>query len=133
MTEPRRQFDLPEADREFLDSRGTPWETIIEGQTRWVLLERFDVPQGYNHRTAMLALRIQPTYPDDQINMAYFLPHLARADGKSINKLTPLQIDGKSYQQWSRHRASGVWRSGIDNIETHLLYVTAFLEGELKK
>jgi hypothetical protein len=133
MTTMRREFDLPEADREFLDTRGKPWETIVEEKTRWAVVDGFDLPQGYNHQTAAVALRLQPTYPDDQIDMAYFSPHLARVDGKQINALTLLQIDGKSWQQWSRHRAADVWRPGIDNIETHLLYVTAFLEGELKK
>jgi hypothetical protein len=66
--------------------------------------------------------------------MAYFNPALARDDGKQIGAVTPFQLDGKTWQQWSRHRSNVTdWRPGEDNIETHLLYVTAFLESELKK
>lgn len=129
----RRQFKLGEADRDFLDSHYETWETVIEGQTRWVIIDRFEVPTGYDHTTAFIALRLEASYPDVQIDMAYFLPGLARADGKNIARLTPMQIDGKTWQQWSRHRPStDDWQPG-DNIETHLRYVTAFLEAELKK
>lgn len=130
----RRAFQLPAIDQEFLDSRNKPWETVLEGQIQWVIIEGFAVPAGYNHATASVALRLPPTYSDGQIDMAYFHPHLARADGKQIKALSPQQLDGKPWQQWSRHRVGAdAWRVGFDNIETHLLYVTAFLESELTK
>jgi hypothetical protein len=129
----RRQFQLPAVDQEFLDARRKPWEAVMEALVRWVIIEEFTVPAGYNYGLVSVALRIEPSYPDVQIDMAYFLPHLARADGKPIQALSPHPLDGKSWQRWSRHRGSDGWRPGIDNIETHLLYVTAFLEAELKK
>jgi hypothetical protein len=131
----RRQFTLPGHDVTFLDSRGHPWEAILEGGTQWVLIENYDLPTGYNVARASIALRIQAMYPDVQIDMAYFSPHLARADGKVINALTPASIDGKQWQQWSRHRpqGNGDWQIGVDNIERHLLFVRAFLDEELRK
>jgi hypothetical protein len=130
----RRAFDLPAADREYLDSRGQPWEAILEGQVRWLLAEGFDLPAGYNHTSASVALLLQPSYPDVQIDMAYFFPALARRDGRVIKALTNRPIDGKTWQQWSRHRVEpDAWRPGIDNVEIHLRYVTAFLETELHK
>jgi len=130
----RRAFQLSQRDREFLDSRDKPWETLIEGPIRWVIIERFEVPVGYDHSVVNLALRLEASYPDVQIDMAYFSPALARLDGRQIRALTPLQIDGRTWQQWSRHRTSAEqWRPGLDNIETHVLYITAFLESELKK
>jgi hypothetical protein len=130
----RRAFTLPEIDREFLDSRGKQWETLIEGQSRWVIIDGFALPRGYNHSVVAVALLLQDSYPDVQIDMAYFSPALARADGKVIRALSDRSLDGKTWQQWSRHRVGeGAWRPGIDNIETHLLYVTAFLTQELSK
>lgn len=131
---PRRQFKLSQVDTEFLDLHYKFWETIVEGPSHWVLIEGFEVPAGYDHSVVSIALLLEAAYPDVQIDMAYFLPGIARADGKSIAKLTPTQIDGKSWQRWSRHRVGDdAWRTGIDNIETHLRYVTSFLETELKK
>jgi hypothetical protein len=131
---PRRQFKLGQADTEFLDSQYKFWETLIEGQTRWVLINGFEVPTGYDHKVVSIVLLLEASYPDVQIDMAYFSPGVARADGKSIERLTSMQIDGKSWQRWSRHRVGeDAWRPGIDNIETHLRYITSFLESELKK
>ena len=66
--------------------------------------------------------------------MVYFYPALALTSGTAIKQLTPSQIDGKQYQQWSRHRTSAnPWRPGLDNICTHLLQVDSWLERELKK
>jgi uncharacterized phage-like protein YoqJ len=129
----RRQFQLPSDDHEYLEALGKDWEAVIDAQNQWVIVGGFDVPNGYNHQAVSVALRLPATYPDVQIDMAYFFPDLARADGKQINALSPLALDGKTWQQWSRHRAADGWRPGIDNIETHLLYVRAWLESELKK
>jgi hypothetical protein len=130
----RRAFNLSEVDREFLDSRGKSWETLVEGPSRWVIVGGLEVPQGYNHSTVAVASLLDASYPDVQIDMAYFFPALARADGKSIGALSSQQLDGKFWQRWSRHRVGAdAWRPGIDNIETHLLFVTAFLDQELRK
>lgn len=130
----RRAFALPEIDREFLDSRGKPWETLIEGQSRWVIIDGFAPPRGYNPSVVAVALLLQDSYPDVQIDMAYFFPALARADGKAIRALRNQSLDEKIWQRWSRHRVSeSAWRPGIDNIENHLLYVSAFLTQELSK
>ncbi len=130
----RRVFVLPEIDREFLDSRGKAWETLIEGQSRWVIIDGFALPRGYNCSAAAMALVLQDSYPDVQIDMAYFFPALARADGKEIRALSDQPLDGKAWQRWSRHRVGeDAWRPGLDNIETHLLYVSAFLAQELSK
>jgi hypothetical protein len=130
----RRQFQLGEEDEECLAARGLPWESIIEGGTKWIIVHAYPVPEGYNHRSADAALRISPSYPDDQIDMVYFLPGLALTSGRTILALTPLAIDGKQYQQWSRHRTpQNPWRPGLDNICTHLLQVDSWLERELTK
>ena len=130
----RRQFQLPEGDEGGIEARGLPWETIVEGGSRWLLIHNFPVPVGYNHLTASAALRIPPSYPDDQIDMVYFSPALALASGKAIGALTLTTIDGKSYQQWSRHRTeANPWRPGLDDVGTHLLQVESWLARELVK
>ncbi len=130
----RRQFQFGEEDEECLAARGLSWETLIEGNTRWMIIHGYPVPEGYNHRVVDAALRIPPSYPDDQIDMVYFQPGLSLTSGRAIVALTPLIIDGKQYQQWSRHRTpQNPWRPGLDNISTHLLQVDSWLERELKK
>lgn len=130
----RREFALAEDDQDCLVNAGLDWEAIVEGNTKWLILRRFPIPTGYNVAVADAALRIPPSYPDDQIDMVYFHPGLALASGGPIGALTPHPLEGKQYQQWSRHRtAANPWRPGLDNICTHLLQVNTWLNRELRK
>lgn len=127
----RRQFDLSEEDEECLKARRLEWETVVEDKTKWLIFLNYPVPANYNHTTAQMALRIKPSYPDDDIDMAYFYPALALKNAKVIRQLSNCQIDGKQYQQWSRHRTrENPWRPGIDNVGTHLLAVDDWLRRE---
>ena len=62
-----------------------------------------------------------------------FSPSLSLISGKAINKLTEETFDGRNWQQWSRHRTrQNPWRSGLDDIGTHLALVNDWLKRELK-
>lgn len=130
----RRQFQLPRMDEEFLAARGSPWEAVLEASAQWIVLQDFAIPSGYNFAAATVAVQIVAGYPDAPLDMAYFDPHLSRADGKVIACLTPHQFDGKSWQRWSRHRTpANPWVSGEDNLGTHMAYVETWLADEVKK
>jgi hypothetical protein len=130
----RREFQLPPEDEDCLNANGYAWEAIIENNTKWLIIHAYPIPAGYNVRTAILALRIPPSYPDDQIDMVYFNPALALLSGRGIGALSMTTIDAKPFQQWSRHRtAANPWRMGLDNVGTHLLQVASWLARELQK
>jgi hypothetical protein len=132
----RREFVLPEKDVLHLESLGLPWETIGSPQQGggYVLIHDFPAPPGYNVATTAVALRIEPLYPDVQIDMAYFQPSLSRTDGKGIAALAEQPIDGRSFQRWSRHRTSAnPWRPGIDCLASHLGQVEHWLTNELAR
>lgn len=128
--EPRRQFRLPEEDELYLGSLGLRWETAIINGTRWLFIHNHPVPVGYRQETATMAIRIEGGYPPGALDMAYFLPHLVRTDGKAIHAATPLPIGGVVFQQWSRHYP---WREGIDCLSTHYLRVKGWLDVEPKR
>ncbi len=130
----RRDFKLPQEDREFLDTRGFQWETILNGNEQWLVLHDFPIPGGYNVEEVIAAVLIVAGYPDSPLDMIYFYPHLARLDNRSIPNLSPRMIDGKNFQQWSRHRTGeNPWRPGDDCISTHLSLVTHYLKNELTR
>ncbi len=130
----RRTFDLPEADVEHLRARGLSWEARVVGAVRWLFIKDWPVPPGYNRKKVQLALRIEPSYPTTQIDMAYFAPALARKDGKPIAAVIIMTIGRKKFQRWSRHRTiSNPWRPGEDDLSTHLLLVEDWLVRELTK
>lgn len=125
----RREFNLGPEDVRALDALGLPWEAICPGASRWIIIHNFPIPPGFNHTAAKVAIRLD-TYPPGMIDMAYFDPPLARADGRTINNLSSLDIDGRPFQQWSRHYA---WRPGIDTLATHLRRVRGWLNHEFRK
>ena len=64
----------------------------------------------------------------------YFNPPLARNDGAAIGALTDHSIEGKTYQQWSRHRtAANRWNPNIDNVEAHVDLMIRCLIAEFDK
>ena len=129
----RRAFELPEEDEECLAAGGFKWEAIVENKVTWLLIDEYPIPAGYNEKVVRLALRIPPSYPDEDIDMVYFSPALALTNGRAIRQLSSLVIDGVQYQQWSRHRTqANPWRPGLDNGRTHLLQVDTWLNRELK-
>ena len=130
----RRAFQLAEEDEECLTARGLAWEAVAENGVKWLIFPEYPIIEGYNHRTVSAALRIPPSYPDDQVDMIYFSPALALQSGRPIANLSTLVLDGRQYQQWSRHRTSAnPWRPGLDNVCTHLLQADSWLEKEVKK
>ena len=131
---PRRQFRLPERDEEFLDKLGLKWETVRDGTGGRVVIHDYPVPRGYNVDRVRLNLRIEPAYPDTQIDMVYLLPNLARSDGRAIGGLSSDAFDGASWQRWSRHRTqANPWRPGVDDVSTHLALVDSWLRREFAK
>ena len=130
----KRDFALPEQDTTFLDGSGYKWETIREGMGQWIIIHGFSVPLGYNTSLVSVALKMEPNYPVTQFDMAYFLPHLNRTNGRTIGALAPQLIQGQNWQRWSRHRtAQNPWRVGLDDVSTHLKLVEYWLERELNK
>lgn len=129
----RIQFDLLPDDLKFLKNEGLRWEALMVGNVGWILVYDFPIPDGYNTQKTCLALMLPASYPSTEIDMMYFYPELSRSDGKGIRALATHNVDGKNFQRWSRHRPPGMWRPGIDNLETHVLAVTEWLNQELQK
>jgi len=130
----RKQFSLPDNDEGFLEALGRPWETVVDGAGRWLLVQEFAVPAGYGHVAVHLAVSIAPGYPDVQLDMVYFHPHLVRTDGKPLGAVSAgFPIDGRDWQRWSRHRTgANPWRPGLDDLSTHVVLVEEWLRREFR-
>ncbi len=131
----RRQFELPEEDRAFLEEYGYWWETVIDG-SYWILLHAFSTMHiGYNHETVTAAIRIESGYPKAALDMVYFYPTLSRKDGSPIAATQATQaIDGKTFQRWSRHyTGENPWVIGEHNLGTHIWTIEGWLMREFQK
>jgi len=130
----RMQFSLPQEDVNFLEALNLEWECVLNnGNMMYLLIYEYPIPEGYNTATATVALGINSSYPATEIDMAYFFPHLSKVDKRPISCATSLAIDGKDFQQWSRHRQPGDWVPGVDNLSTHLALVDSWLSKDLKR
>ena len=119
--EPRREFQLPEEDVAALDALGYRWETIVAAGVRWLLLYDWPVPAGLTASHVTVAVRVVTGYPAAALDMIYLHPPLQRRDGRTIAGLSTLLLDGKTFQQWSRHyTAANPWRIGVDDVTSHL-------------
>lgn len=129
-----KAFLFSEEDEAFLSTLGSPWETVRDSNSSWLLMHNFPVPNGYNTETVIAAIQIPPGYPDSQLDMVYFYPALARKDGKPIRATDAnITIRGISYQRWSRHlTCNNPWRPGIDNISTFYFYIENWLKREFQ-
>ncbi|MNQ80479.1 hypothetical protein D3C85_954610 [compost metagenome] len=123
-----------EEDQAYLSSLKLPFETVKLERQNWVLIHNYPIPQGYNVSLATMGIRMVGCYPTAGLDMVYFFPPLNRMDGLPIGALTDHPLDGKNYQQWSRHRTStNPWRPEVDNLSTHVPLADFWLENEFKK
>jgi len=121
-TTARRQFNLPAEDVEWLEALGLAWETVIEGSVQWLFVVGWKLPVGFTSSAVTLGVRVVPSYPAGALDMVYVHPPLARIDGRGIPAVSECAVDGRTYQQWSRHyTATNPWRPDIDSVATHLL------------
>ena len=128
----RREFPLPETDERYMNATGRSWETVVDGETLWLLVHDWPLPSGYNHASATVGIMIPTAYPDAPLDMAYFSPHLARSDGKSIRATSNHTAVGEQWQRWSRHYSNeNPWRVGEDDLSTHLTLLDTWLKGAL--
>lgn len=117
----RRQFVLPEDDIAGLDALGFKWETAVVSGVQWLFVHDVPLPSGYQVSHGTIAVRIVPGYPTAQLDMVYVDPPLQRQDHRPIRALTPTIIEGRTFQQWSRHYTRAhPWRPGVDSVVSHL-------------
>ncbi len=131
----RRDFRLPAFDEAFLDHLGFAWETVQEGGVQWVILHQYQLPAGYAPDAVDVAIQISAGYPDAVLDMAFFLPHVRRADGRAIPKIEGrITLLGLAWQQWSRHRtAANPWVHGEDDLSSHIHFMDAWLAAEFER
>lgn len=121
---------LPEDDSEYLEGNyAGRWAIITEGPGKNALLiSEFRVPLGFDRETSTLMILLPSGYPGAGLDMFYFDPSLARADGGEIDALASEEHFGRSWQRWSRHYT---WEPGVDSLTSHVEYVKRELRLEI--
>lgn len=120
---------LPSNDTQYLSDRLVRHSVTPEANMTCVVLHDFPLPAGFDRTQSDLLLRISAGYPDVAPDMWWFDPPVRRADGQQIPATDAIEHHlGRSWQRWSRHLATGQWRSGVDGLESFLALVRRELE-----
>lgn len=130
--QPERTFALLPVDEAHLGRLGLRWETVADGQRRFLLIHNYPVPAGYNVDRVVLALEIPPDYPGVAVYGFFTCPPLRRTSGHLIPNPRPdAEIRGQLYSGWSRYRSPLQWDANIDNVVTQLVLVETSLAREV--
>ncbi len=104
----------------------------MDGGAQGLLPDDWKPPTGYTVSATRVAVRIEASYPDTQLDMVYVNPPVVRADGRLIKALSAQRIDGQDWQRWSRRRTpQNPWRPGEDDVASHLVLVEHWFETEV--
>jgi hypothetical protein len=120
---------LPEKDRQYLSDRGLTWEEVVDGGSKGIILQNFNLPMGrFDVSTANILIVLPSGYPDVAPDMFYLMPWLKLLPNGALPRATKaaFSFQGQSWQRWSRHENE--WRPGIDGIRTMLKRVEHALE-----
>ncbi|TIV75869.1 MAG: hypothetical protein E5V79_00310 [Mesorhizobium sp.] len=130
----KREFQLLKSDEDGLTRRQLPYDTLVDGARRWLLLKGYKLPAGYNVAETTVAIEIPSSYPSAELDMFYCFPALNLTSGRIIEQTQVVQdIRGIKFQRWSRHRGpTAPWRPMRDSILTHLTLIDTSLVREVE-
>lgn len=115
---------IPERDEEYLKGKGFRYDLTQAGAETHLVMHDWPFPSAYNVRTADLLIRIPAGYPMTALDMFYTFPTIMLATGGYPAGSQQMENhNGRTWQRWSRHHASG-WRPGVDDLRT---FITAMV------
>jgi hypothetical protein len=120
---------LPEQDEVYLQEKQYHWELIPDAGEQLLIVRGYELPAGkYTPSVVDLLIRIPAGYPAHNPDMFFIVQVVQRVDGTAPTAVTPTTINGATWHQWSRHYPPGLWRPGIDGLETYLHAIRTELE-----
>lgn len=127
-------FEVLPNDRDYLSHAFKKFRTTIENGRRWLIVEDYQLPDGYNHNTVALAVEIPIGYPQAQLDMFYTYPAVQLLTGQQPDRTEHREtIEGKNYQRWSRHRGqTSMWNPAVDSIITHFALIEEAIVREVE-
>jgi hypothetical protein len=109
---------IPQSDEQYLTEKGFQFEIKQSDKEVLLVLKNWSLPDNYTPTLVDLLIRIVPGYPLAPLDMFWTFPAVKLAGGGwPLNADVHQQLDGRSWQRWSRHYE---WRPGVDNIRTFI-------------
>jgi Prokaryotic E2 family E len=117
---------LPIRDVAYLVDRGLSHEVSVDQGMTCLVVPSWPLPEGFVPGQADLLLRLSPGYPDVAPDMWWFSPSVSLISSAPIPGTQSVEpYFGRQWQRWSRHLPGGVWRSGVDGLESFFAIIRA--------
>jgi hypothetical protein len=125
---------LAPPDEEYLRGKGLTFDVVIDQGLICVVVQNYELPTGYDRPGADLLLRLPPGFPDAQPDMFWCDPPVRIASSGSFPQAADLMESylGRTWQRFSRHLGSGVWKPGVDNLGSYLALIRSELERSVR-
>jgi len=120
---------LPEADVEYLESKGYNYELIPFKDSQLLIIHEYQLPTAYTPRVVDMLIMLPAGYPTQNPDMFFTKPTVTLVNGNP-----PLAASGmvnyhtEGWQQFSRHFNSSKWRPGIDGLAQFMASIQQELE-----
>jgi len=112
---------LPEADAEYLETKGYRFSEEAVGGWIHVIVHEFSLPAAYCPGTCDLLIRLPAGYPNANPDMFWTRPDVRLANGNWPSRGDYHEsFAGASWQRWSRHFPPDTWRPGTDTLQSFL-------------
>lgn len=129
-----RFYSAPPANYGHADAQEL--ETGIEGSEflgqpdgwTWLRIRDYPLNDGYAPATAMLLVKLPPTFPDAAPDMFWLFPAVKTAAGAAPQGTSALVMLGQEWQQFSWHLQPGAWMPGTSTLRDYLRCVRARIE-----
>lgn len=123
---------LPECDTAYLAEHWPGHRIGQDGGQLAVVLPDYVLPAGFQPQVVELLLLLPPFgYPDAQLDMFWLSPSV-KLHGAAPQATSDEVHLGLQWQRFSRHLAPGVWRPGLDGIQSYLALLRTMLEREAR-
>jgi Prokaryotic E2 family E len=121
---------LPARDLAYLQDCGQRYDVLLDGGFACLILREYRLPEGYAPTTTDVLVRLPPGFPDAAPDMWWCSPpvRLTATGAYPIAGDAMESMLGRTWQRFSRHLPSGVWRPGRDSLATYLTLMRADLE-----
>ena len=121
---------LREVEQTYLQRLGLEFEVVAEAGLVCVVIKEWPLPGGYEPQRVDLLIRLPPGFPDVQPDM-YWCDPPVRSTRTGAHPIAADQFEqhlNRTWQRFSRHLPGGVWRPGLDSLESYVTLIRTDLE-----
>lgn len=120
---------LDMGSRQWLTDQGFTYEVSDESGWTNVVLKDYALPVGFDRESVDLLVRLPPGFPDVPPDMFWVDPQIkvARTQALAPASAHTETHAGRSWQRFSRHLQPGVWRPGVDSLDSWIRSIRGLL------